>query len=48
MAPPMPKEIPDYDARIDFKKLVELDGEFKKLLVANGGVMDWKDERHVL
>jgi hypothetical protein len=39
---------PDYDKKIDFHALVQQDVEFKQLLVANGGQMDFQNPKHVL
>jgi hypothetical protein len=39
---------PDYDKKIDFHALVQQDAEFKQLLVANGGQMDFQNPKHVL
>jgi hypothetical protein len=39
---------PNYDKKIDFHELVQKDVDFKNLLVANNGHMDFQDPRHVL
>jgi 23S rRNA (adenine1618-N6)-methyltransferase len=48
MPPPVPATAPNYSESIDFHELVQLDGEFKRLLVANAGRMDWKNPEHVM
>jgi 23S rRNA (adenine1618-N6)-methyltransferase len=48
MPPPVPAKAPEYDESIDFHALVQLDADFKRLLVANKGRMDWKNPEHVM
>lgn len=48
MPPLVPSRQPSYDESIDFHALVQLDEEFRRLLIANKGRMDWKNPNHVM